>query len=157
MYGGSLDWTTGVLTVTHVHYRLAVADMNAPYEKYPGWNGVPDLRKHMGAVNVVTGIASAWKNIGVHTLSASNPQIILNDSTLLQSEWKASYPDLVMDFVIPINNTYDIQLTPQQLTLLRGSNALSSSTGDTAITYIADTRLYIDNAVTALAAGMLNA
>lgn len=157
VYGGRLDWTTGVLTVTHVHYRLAVADMNAPYEKYPGWNGVPDLRKHMGAVNVVTGIASAWKNIGVHTLSSNNPQIILNDSTLLQSEWKDTYPDLVVDFVIPINNPYDIQLTPQQLTLLRGRNALSSSTGDTAVTYIADTRLYIDNAVTALAAGMLNA
>ena len=38
-----------------------------------------------------------------------------------------------------------------------GGTVKSLQRGDTAITYIADTRLYIDNAVTALAAGMLNA
>lgn len=157
IYGGVLNWTTGVLTVTHVHYRLAVADMNAPYEKYPGWNGVPDLRKHMGALNITTGIASAWGQIGINTMSASNAQIILQGGTLQQSEWKATYPDLVMDFVIPINNTYDLQLTPQQLALLKGRNSLWSNTGSTELSYIADTRLYIDNAVAALAAGMLNA
>lgn len=156
IYGGVLNWTTGVLTVTHVHYRLAVADMNAPYEKYPGWNGVPDLRKHMGALNVTTGIASAWGQIGINTISASNAQIILQGGTLQQSEWKATYPDLVMDFVIPINNTYDLQLTPQQLALLKGRNSLWSNTGSTELSYIADTRLYIDNAVAALAAGIIN-
>lgn len=150
IYGGLLDWVTGVLTVTHVHYSLAVADMNAPYEKYPGWDGVPNLRKYMGAVNVVTGIASAWGNIGVHTLSSSHQQIILNNGTLLQSEWKTTYPDLVIDFVIPIVNTFTIQLTPNQLTMLKGSNAFWSDTGDTTVTYVADTKTYIDNKFTAL-------
>lgn len=156
IYGGVLNWTTGVMTVTHVHYRLAVAEMNAPYEKYPGWGGVPNLRKYMGALNQTTGIASAWGQIGINTMSASNAQIILQGGTLLQSEWKETYPDLVMDFVIPIINTYDVQLDSQTLTLLKGSNALWSNTGNTELSYIADTRLYIDNAVAALAAGIIN-
>lgn len=151
IYGGLLDWVTGVLTVTHVHYSLAVADMNNG-EAYPGWKGVPNLKKYMGTGNVNVGICSAYKVPSVNTLSgsAANALIILHNSGMTQTEWKTNYPDLVIDFVIPIVNTYTMQLTPQQLTMLKGSNAFWSDTGDTTVTYVADTKTYIDNKFTAL-------
>lgn len=158
IYGGRLDWTTGVLTVTHVHYQLAVADLNNG-DTWIGWNGVPNLLAYMGqGVNRQLGIASAWGNISVNTNSGSPAlaKILLNNSGMTQAEWKAAWPDLVMDIVIPINNTYDLQLTPQQLALLKGRNSLWSNTGSTELSYIADTRLYIDNAIAALAAGIIN-
>ena len=46
--------------------------------------------------------------------------------------------------VYPLKTPYTVQLTPQQLTLLKGSNAIWSDTGDTAVAYIADTKMYID-------------
>lgn len=48
-------------------------------------------------------------------------------------------------------------LTPQQLTLYKGGNTFSSDTGSTMIYYIADTKLYIDNQLAAIAASIINA
>lgn len=158
VYGGLLNWTTGVLTVTHVHYSLAVSEMNNA-EAYPGWKGLDGLKGYMGTVSAAMGVCSAYGSPSVNTLSgaAANAIIYLHDSGMTQSEWIAAYPDLVMDVVIPISNTYDVQLTPQQLALLKGANTLRSDAGGTSVTYIADTKLYIDNAVAAIAASMLNA
>lgn len=49
------------------------------------------------------------------------------------------------------------QLTTQQLTLLEGRNHVWSSCGDTAVAYVADTKLYIDNQLAAIAASIINA
>ena len=49
-----------------------------------------------------------------------------------------------------------IQLDPQTLEMLKGHNAVWSDTGDTSLVYVADTKLYIDNAVAAIAAAIIN-
>ena len=40
-----------------------------------------------------------------------------------------------------------IRIAPQQLEMLKGANAVWSDAGDTTLTYIADTKMYIDNAL----------
>lgn len=49
-----------------------------------------------------------------------------------------------------------IQLDPQTLEMLKGHNAVWSDTGDTSLVYVADTKLYIDNAVAAIATAIIN-
>ena len=57
------------------------------------------------------------------------------------NEWLANNPiTIVYDLAEP----YTIQLTPQQLNMLKGVNNVWSNTGDTELTYIADTKTYID-------------
>ena len=57
----------------------------------------------------------------------------------------------------PLAETITHQLEPQPLTLHKGWNTLWSSTGDTLVTYAADTKLYIDERLAAIAASILGA
>lgn len=50
-----------------------------------------------------------------------------------------------------------VQLAPQRLDFLKGYNSLWSSTGATDVRYLADTKLYIDNQIAAIAAAVINA
>ena len=58
--------------------------------------------------------------------------------------WLAENPITVL---IPYASPYTLQLDAQGLDMLKGSNALWSDCGDTSVTYIADTKTYIDNAI----------
>ena len=49
-----------------------------------------------------------------------------------------------------------VQLAPQQLYLLKGVNNVRSNSGSTDLTYVADTKLYIDKQLAAIAAATLN-
>ena len=49
-----------------------------------------------------------------------------------------------------------IQLTPQQLNMRKGANNVWSSTGSTDLTYVADTKMYINRELAAIAAAALN-
>ena len=49
------------------------------------------------------------------------------------------------------------QLAPQQLTLFKGSNSVWSDAGGTAVSYIVDTKMYIDSVLAAIAASIINA
>lgn len=50
-----------------------------------------------------------------------------------------------------------IQLNPQTLETIKGVNHVWSDAGSTSMTYVADTKLYIDNAIAAIAANIINA
>lgn len=104
VYGGTLDWVTGLLTVTH-----------GQIASYAG-----------------EAVADGW---------VSSTGELSNGAQV----------------VYPLETPYTIQLDPQTLTLLKGSNAVWSDCGDTSIAYIADTKLYIDSKFAALAASIVNA
>ena len=82
VYGGTLDWRTGLLTVTHGHI-----------ESYAG-EDVPD----------------GW---------------ISSVGALIEGA----------QVVYPLTTPYTIQLTPQQLVALAGTNTIYSTSGDTTVTY----------------------
>lgn len=52
----------------------------------------------------------------------------------------------------PVTHQFDAQTVE----ILKGHNAVWSDTGDTSLVYVADTKLYIDNAVAAIAAAIIN-
>lgn len=168
VYGGSLDWTTGVLTVTH--RRNAITRMSATHSNAgTGYlaasvtvsdmqsncrdNGLCETMQpvvsHVGAISncIVFGANNQTLYIAIDEALAGTTRDSLNT-------YLAEHPLIV---VYPLAEPYTIRLTPRQLDLLKGSDCLWSDSGDTSVAYIADTRMYIDNAIAALAANQLNA
>ena len=59
-----------------------------------------------------------------------------------QSEWIALAQDV--QIIAELATPQTIQLTPQEVALLKGQNNLWCDSGDTAVTYYADIQRYID-------------
>lgn len=164
--GGTLDWSTGVLTVTHKHLQLtgiftkgvtniagyvgAVVGMK-DMKLNSGSNGLCDVMKpiekpgtdYIKGASVCFGFSSAG-----NTMYAFLPESMLADNTL--ATFNAYFDANPANIVYPLADPYTIQLDPQTMDMLKGSNNVWTDAGDTAITYIADTQIYIDNKFTEL-------
>jgi hypothetical protein len=73
-------------------------------------------------------------------------------NAVIASWYEAGTP---LEVVYELANPYTIQLTPQQLSTLKGMNNVWSDCGSTELSYIADTKLYIDKKIAAIAAALL--
>lgn len=155
VYGGSYNWATGELMVTHKLFLLAVKDMNN-VEDYPGWNRVDGLLEcfNAGLNSYAPCVGNIGVEVGVNTSNASAGRIIAFLSKdiygLTQSEWKAQYSALICQFVFPLLEPRIILVTPQKFTAHAGNNILSSNCGDTAVTFQADLKKYIDKRISQL-------
>lgn len=164
MYGGSLDVTTGVLTVTH---RFVEFDGSETWSlTYTGQGQYPAFWCDIEAgVNAVTnsGIFSLaeYRNIGPGTLaygarvyinSGSSAAIRLMcrfenqpdnaaDFAALVSEWAQGGTPL--QAVYPLATPEVYQLPPAKVRTFLGANSISASTGSVSVVYRADTGLYI--------------
>lgn len=165
IYAGTLDWTTGVLTVTHkqrtvttctrnsgsptvpVGYRCAVLTINDMF--YNGLdNGWCDCLKPVKTMwNVKQPSIMFGASGSGNTLYMAYPEERLGTTLESAIAYLEANPPTI---VYPLQTAQVIQLTPQQLDMLKGCNTLRSGAGDTAMTYIADTKMYIDNQFTAL-------
>ena len=55
------------------------------------------------------------------------------------------------EYVVPLATPLTVQLTPSQMSTLLGENHIWADTGDTEVTYRADTKRYIDGVASATA------
>lgn len=172
VYGGTLDWTTGLLTVTHEKDIVSSAKLNAVSSSYKyalmhvvNFNGAKSqslvlcdklptkayVENFAGYVCIHTdnrlfvGLPFDW--IGA-TGNESNTEI-----SALANQWLAANPLAV---VYELETPYTIQLTSQQLDMLKGTNNVWSDSGDTSVVYVADTKMYIDNLFGSLSAAIIN-
>ena len=180
VYGGSLDWTTGVLTVTH-HVKTLTG--NEAWSYYSSDAGVYMLNyavpstvqtdnqrayhicSHYKPVKYAS--PSLQTDMTIYTLNAST--LCVKDTTHKESDSPLdnfkSYLSAQAAAGTPVTLVWPykpasyrtIQLTPQQLDMLKGRNTVWSDSGDTSLVYIADTKMYIDNAIAAIAASIINA
>ena len=136
VYGGTVNFTTGTLTITKALITKNSANMNNS-EDYPGWTN-SGIRAIEGA-GKSTGV-SRKMNVGnqyaINTLGASNDIIYLPVSVYnkRQTEWKALAIDIQMiaNYATPI----EIQLPPQTLVMLMDKNIISSAEADSlSVTY----------------------
>ena len=155
VYGGSLDVTSGLLTVTHAivnlgdqswSYNSGALRFDCTSSAQLGAKSIPDA-------NVPDAYCSQYQVVKFNgNYSSSGPDnVLFFDSTLLRVRDK-KYTDaavfksamngvqLVYELATPL--TY--QLTPTQITTLLGENNVWADTGDTAVQYVADTKLYIE-------------
>lgn len=167
VYGGTLDWVTGVLTVTHRMIQLTGTDAegwthNGSQQYYakrylmssPGATALDGYCTHYRYANAFAGIAKSMQGRDNHVwLKDADLTSVDAVKAYLAEQAAAGTP---VTLVYPLATPYTVQLAPQRLTLLKGSNAIWSDTGDTAVTYIADTKLYIDDRLAAIAAAAIS-
>lgn len=147
VYGGTLNVTTGELTVTKKLLELNVSDMNNS-DTYPGWTN-SGIRALLGP-DINAPFNGQIGNVGsvfqVNT-RFSNDVLFLPPSQyggLDQTQWKETYPDLVVQFAIEIATPEVYQLSPEEVNTLLGVNNIYSDTGDVSVKYRADIPLYIE-------------
>ncbi|MBR6426150.1 MAG: hypothetical protein IKS29_09365 [Oscillospiraceae bacterium] len=166
VYGGTLDVTTGVLTVD-----MAMVDMGAlSWVYYPNHlrfgvkiNGARYSGTSLGfdgacsiyAVSTANYVRMADKSvvIGCNFLGNTDAAMIVQDSAYTDA---AVFKSAVsgQKLVYPLATPVTYQLTPTEVTTLLGTNNIWSDCGDSTVEYRADTKLYIDKKIAALAAAM---
>lgn len=164
VYGGTLDVKTGVLTVNRakvqldgVHYTLGGRSAYTNVARY--WVNQTIPVKYRGADSYVIADKLKTSYSDVISINNSTPSgfytwVYTNDTVYVvlpvgtastnaeATQWLADNPvEICYELATP--QTY--QLTPQQLfNTLYGVNNVWSDTGDSTVTYTADTKLYIE-------------
>ena len=144
VYGGSLDVTTGILTVTHSYFEVGPDDINLVGTASTG-NTYASFTKPNGLL-----LGSSMKsNKYTSTTQSSKRYAIRATASFLV--YDARFTDLetaksvigTIQVVYPLATPQTYQLTPQEVKTLLGQNNVWADTGDTDVTYRADPKLYI--------------
>lgn len=162
VYGGRLDWGTGVLTVDR---KKIVVDGSEPWEKnvlgvfqfqniekLTGYkkNGITPLCDTYGKFKwTATSGVLEDKSFGMFNTQTNKLELLwINDSSYdTVNDLVAALQANPVTVIFELEKPYTIQLTPQQLDMLAGYNAVWRDAGDTHLTYVADTKSYIDDSV----------
>ncbi len=174
-YGGTLNINTGILTVNRafiqldgsssITYKDSGSTSDADYPYYASFlisatstaNGYTNWLSSHGAVGD-PGPSTIFKTyyytastIVVYVGTSS----LCNSAALIQSYLQTQYNNgTPLQIVYELATPYTVDLSAQALSLntLSGNNYVWADTGDTTVTYPADTKTYIDNAIAAVIA-----
>lgn len=158
VYGGTLDVTTGLLTVTMAEVDLGTINWFSNSETVPDiFRSSIDRKFGFGNFNMVcskyityTGNNSTGQNIealvqangnGLYVNGGSATFYIADSAYTNADAFKAAMSGVQLVYELATPQTY--QLTPTEVTLLLGDNNVWADTGDSTVTYRADTKLYI--------------
>jgi len=149
VYGGTLDVTTGVLTVDRVYEEYDLSSIS-----YTTINGYDNWVLSLSAVSTLPTLASGKiSNIAkyIYSGSAANADhFYLGENTgiaLYLTEGTAR--DKTASFVYPLATPQTYQLTPQEVNTVLGQNNIFADCGNVTVQYRADTKLYIDKVISA--------
>lgn len=162
VYGGTLDVTTGVLTVDRAMVDLG--DQNWQYDtstEHPSFwaYGLGTLIKPVPDNNTKGNIiCTMYKTItanegfsGTETIGAclnTSPRFIIYDPNYSSvSAFKTAVTGQKLVYELNTPQTY--QLTPQEVSTVLGQNNIFADTGNVTVQYRADTKLYIDKVLSA--------
>lgn len=163
VYGGTLDVTTGKLTVD-----MAMADMGTLtwsgweqggsfvfYSHVSGKMPVRDVPCKSSQYAYNSAIVGSWSELlnGELTGQFGGDIVYVRDarySSIADFKTAMSGVQLVYPLATPVEYT----LTPTEVTTLLGTNNIWADCGDSTVEYRADTKLYIDKKIAALAAAM---
>lgn len=155
VYAGTLDWPTGLLTQTHGMLDLGDVSWEAVYS---GSDGVYSFRGQAADMQTAepadltcelyqTVPQAEWIS-HPFSISALGSELLLHDPRYADAaELTAAVAGHKLVYRLAQPRT--VQLSPQQMELLRGVNHLWSNTGSTALVYAADTQLYIHKIISA--------
>ena len=154
VYGGTLDVTTGLLTVTHGYVDMGTlnwrrhVDANYPYFFANGVGNkgvssqwvVPYFISSMYLAARRFSVTNEDINYIIATDTSSN-LYVRNDSYTDAATFKAAMSGVQLVYELATPQTY--QLTPTEVEMLLGDNNVWADTGDSTVAYRADTKLYI--------------
>lgn len=152
VYGGTIDVATGLLTVDRAFALLNDASQWREVSgnpKYRYSTEFADRKKYnnsydgLSACSYIQINASEYTNTGRWVSSSSNNFGIESSSlTLAQIQQDATDGKIAIVYELATPQTY--QLTPQEVKTLLGTNNVWADTGDTSVTYTADTKMFIE-------------
>ena len=166
VYGGTLDVTTGTLTVDRIGFELSSTFKSwtqGSSNRYYYYDSVllyvtSSNREYTAICDKLKGVGGwgdvLYSNMCIGgTYNAAGIGIKLNDNTTMEEF--TSWIDTEKPFVVSyLKNNVTYQLTPEEVTTLLGQNNLWADTGDSTVEYPADTKLYIDKKLAALVAAL---
>lgn len=159
VYGGTLDVVTGLLTVDIVYFTdkwkngagatslgsyTRRSFTHAVKSKYPNYVKTPICN----VANYKAKFTEDSLHFYVNSAATNNIIVFLPNDTDGETDIQVCY-----ELATPL--TY--QLTAQEVETLKGQNHVWSDAGDVDLTYVADTKLYIDNKIAQAIAAALNA
>ena len=139
VYGGTLDVTTGVLTVTHRLWKANTSTMNNS-ENYPGWknSGIAAMVGSEINKRFDDQIMSVGTSFSVNTTLTNANDILFLPTAYYDGRKQSSWISLAVDveIAVPLATPQTYQLTPQQVTLLLGENNIwADGNGTLSLTY----------------------
>jgi len=152
VYGGSLDVSTGVLTVTHTiksfTSRIALHP-NFPNAFYIN-SAFSDCGEGIPLCNMFS-----YRNEALHKMSLGKFSIDTNYTRLCfrtsafsdATEANAFFAENPLIVAYPLATFVTYQLTPQEVKTILGENNIYADTGDVSVEYRADIKKYIDKVV----------
>ena len=164
VYGGTLDWTTGVLTVGSIFLKLNTTYSINLYQ-FQDKNGVFFSSPLLYRPSRIEGVCShgicttsvSIPNESFIWLGVNNPSVywvgvldVLGLSTV--DEFKSWLDTQDVQIVYPAQEPVTIQLTPQEILALSGTNTLYTDTGDTTVSGRADPNAIIQQLASRIAA-----
>ena len=161
-YYCTIDVTTGVLTVIMACASLSGSDLNlAENIQKEGNLWRLNLVQSYGTLpaNYQTCICNKYKSVtSYNAVNNTNNSIALNikegTQVLIRDDTLATrqsiinaFNDTPLVFIYPLAESLTIQLTSQDIQSLYGENNVWCDTGNTTVTYYANTKLYIDKKI----------
>ena len=140
IYGGTIDATTGAMTVTHGirefdGSEVWIKSSTTDYDVYMQTIGSSDLSKPFLTNEFY--YANSNYGLGCARRGSSNEQIrvyFANYNTTTVEDFKTYLASNNLQVVYELATPFTIDLTPQQIQLLEGYNLISANTGDISIT-----------------------
>lgn len=153
VYGGTLDVTNGLLTVTHELKAISEFSWTQhptnPIVFYTTVSG-----KAVGSFNImsdafsVTTSSVASMIAGTMCGFTSNAVVYIAANSTDPTDFVNDYGTNQLLYELATPTTY--QLTPQAVLTILGQNNILADTGDVEVAYCADTKMYIDKMIAAL-------
>lgn len=144
VYGGTYNWTTGDVSITHRKVTLNVSDMDNTEDK-PGWTYVPWLDQCFPS-NYDSWVSNATLSIGTQVsvdMSASIVYLPTGSYKMTQSEWKAKYPNLKVEIVFVLQEPQVVKLPlSKNIRIFPGANTFTVDEGLISVTFAVDLDKY---------------
>ena len=153
VYGGTIDVATGLLTVDRAMLTLDGSEtITISNSGTANWfYSFSSILTNAEAKNSASNISSTYPRTGitngntVQGITAANDWVRVRygteDTVANYKAWLSSNP-VQLCYELKTPQTY--QLTPQEVKTLLGTNNVWADTGDTSVTYPADTKMFIE-------------
>ena len=154
VYGGTLDVTTGVLTVDRGFVTFDGTEAWIEYPNFEGYyksmvnDGMKSGTRQPGYCNMLkNSFTSATGQTNTFWLGVNNKSLYVIGVYETMGSTLSSFKEYIsnnnLQFVFPLETPRTFQLTPIQVKTLLGENNLWADAGNTSVTYRADLSKYI--------------
>ena len=157
-YGGTLDVTAGKLTVDRAVQDLGQLDWTyqSGSTRFYSTGLQSSIKPPSSNSATIKACCTAYKYTSLDLLSATGSDMacaVSNTKNVYVRDTRYTDKDALkaalsgVTLVFELNSTFTVQLTEQEIEALYGKNNVWCNTGNTTVTYYANTKLYIDKKI----------